>query len=164
MSNVALLDMLANGTNPPKIMPYLGDCYDSLANLTFITLEDGTTSSKTVNEMVSIWALCSRRHLVAVYRPTFAFSRLCFILEHARTLSSMLTRTLTLRGQHEHAIVCSNSRTWPEHRHNVYMLTWHCHVSAANKISRLAFLRLQKTANTSKLSKISPWKARSRGT
>lgn len=53
MSNVALLDMLANGTNPPKIMPYLGDCYDSLANLTFVTLEDGTTSSKTVNEMVS---------------------------------------------------------------------------------------------------------------
>ena len=53
VSNVALLDMLANGTNPPKIMPYLGDCYDSLANLTFITLEDGTTSSKTVNEMVS---------------------------------------------------------------------------------------------------------------
>ena len=31
-----LLDMLANGTNPPKIMPYLGDCYDSLANLIFI--------------------------------------------------------------------------------------------------------------------------------
>lgn len=27
--------MLANGTNPPKIMPYLGDCYDSLANLRF---------------------------------------------------------------------------------------------------------------------------------
>ena len=53
VSNVALLDMLANGTNPPKIMPYLGDCYDSLANLTFITLEDGTESSKTVNEMVS---------------------------------------------------------------------------------------------------------------
>lgn len=53
VSNVALLDMLANGTNPPKIMPYLGDCYDSLANLTFIPLEDGTTSSKTVNEMVS---------------------------------------------------------------------------------------------------------------
>lgn len=58
VSNVALLDMLANGTNPPKIMPYLGDCYDSLANLTFITLEDGTTSSKTVNEMVSRRAIC----------------------------------------------------------------------------------------------------------
>jgi hypothetical protein len=29
VSNVALLDMLANGTNPPK-MKYLGDCYDSL--------------------------------------------------------------------------------------------------------------------------------------
>lgn len=52
VSNVALLDMLANGTNPPKIMPYLGDCYDSLANLTFVPLEDGTTSSKTINEMV----------------------------------------------------------------------------------------------------------------
>merc|ERR1719230_1762296 len=28
VSAVALLDMLANGTNPPKIMPYLGDCFD----------------------------------------------------------------------------------------------------------------------------------------
>lgn len=54
VSNVALLDMLANGTNPPKIMPYLGDCYDSLANLTFVTLEDGSTSTKTVNEMVGV--------------------------------------------------------------------------------------------------------------
>lgn len=59
MSNVALLDMLANGTNPPKIMPYLGDCYDSLANLTFVPLEDGTTSSKTINEMVSRCRRCS---------------------------------------------------------------------------------------------------------
>ena len=25
--SVALLNILANGTNPPKIMPYLGDCY-----------------------------------------------------------------------------------------------------------------------------------------
>lgn len=57
MSNVALLDMLANGTNPPKIMPYLGDCYDSLANLTFVTLEDGSKSSKTVNEMVTMGCL-----------------------------------------------------------------------------------------------------------
>ncbi|CAM9107555.1 unnamed protein product [Discosporangium mesarthrocarpum] len=53
VSNVALLDMLANGTNPPKIMPYLGDCYDSLANLTFVSMEDGSTSTKTVNEMIA---------------------------------------------------------------------------------------------------------------
>ena len=35
VSNVALLDILSNGNNPPRIMPYLGDCYDSIANLTF---------------------------------------------------------------------------------------------------------------------------------
>jgi len=46
VSNVALLDMLANGTNPPKIMSYLGDCYDSLANLRFLKNEDGTTNIK----------------------------------------------------------------------------------------------------------------------
>lgn len=52
VSNVALLDMLANGTNPPKIMKYLSDCYDSLANLSFMKNEDGTVSNKAVNEMV----------------------------------------------------------------------------------------------------------------
>ena len=35
VSNVALLDILSNGNNPPKIMPYVGDCYDSLTKLTF---------------------------------------------------------------------------------------------------------------------------------
>lgn len=53
VSSVALLDMLANGTNPPKIMPYLGDCYDALANLKFVTLEDGSQSDKTVNTMIA---------------------------------------------------------------------------------------------------------------
>jgi len=54
VSNVALLDMLANGTNPPKIMPYLGDCYDSLANLTFVDdPETGKKSIKVVNEMIA---------------------------------------------------------------------------------------------------------------
>lgn len=33
---VALLDMLANGTNPRKIVPYLSDCYDALAGLRFV--------------------------------------------------------------------------------------------------------------------------------
>ncbi|KAH8052754.1 dynein light chain binding protein [Aureococcus anophagefferens] len=40
VSAVALLDMLANGTNPRKIMPYLGDCYDALANLLFIKMHE----------------------------------------------------------------------------------------------------------------------------
>jgi len=53
VSNVALLDMLANGTNPPKIMKYLGDCYDSLDELTFVVDEAGNKSNKIVNEMVA---------------------------------------------------------------------------------------------------------------
>ena len=53
VSNVALLDMLANGTNPPKIMKYLGDCYDSLDELVFVKNEDGTKNIKLANEMVA---------------------------------------------------------------------------------------------------------------
>ncbi len=34
VSNVALLDMLSNSNNPLKILPYLGDCYDSIKMLT----------------------------------------------------------------------------------------------------------------------------------
>ena len=34
VSNVALLDMLSNSNNPMKILPYLGDCYDSIKMLT----------------------------------------------------------------------------------------------------------------------------------
>ena len=41
VSNVALLDILSNGNNPPKIMPYVGDCYDSLTKLTFLPAADG---------------------------------------------------------------------------------------------------------------------------
>lgn len=35
VSNVALLEILSNGNNPKKIMPFLGDCYDSLCDLVF---------------------------------------------------------------------------------------------------------------------------------
>ena len=35
VSNVALLDILSNGNNPPRVMPYVGDCYDSIADVTF---------------------------------------------------------------------------------------------------------------------------------
>jgi dynein heavy chain len=34
VSNVALLEILSNGNNPPRIMPFIGDCYDSLNCLT----------------------------------------------------------------------------------------------------------------------------------
>jgi dynein heavy chain len=53
VSNVALLDMLANGTNPPKIMKYLGDCYDSLDELVFVVDEAGVPNTKLANEMVA---------------------------------------------------------------------------------------------------------------
>ncbi|EQC33295.1 hypothetical protein SDRG_09276 [Saprolegnia diclina VS20] len=48
VSNVALLDILSNGNNPKKIMPFLGDCYDSLNNLIF---EDG--SQNTAHTMIA---------------------------------------------------------------------------------------------------------------
>ncbi|CAK4109520.1 unnamed protein product [Aphanomyces euteiches] len=48
VSNVALLDILSNGNNPKKIMPFLGDCYDSLTNLIF---EDG--SPNTAHTMIA---------------------------------------------------------------------------------------------------------------
>jgi dynein heavy chain len=35
VSNVALLDILSNGNNPPAIMPYVSDCYDALSKLIF---------------------------------------------------------------------------------------------------------------------------------
>ena len=53
VSAVALLDMLANGTHPPKIMPYLGDCFDALADLNFVSLADGETSDRTVDKMIA---------------------------------------------------------------------------------------------------------------
>jgi dynein heavy chain len=53
VSNVALLDMLANGTNPPKIMKYLGDCYDSLDELVFVTDAEGNKNIKLADEMIA---------------------------------------------------------------------------------------------------------------
>ena len=54
VSQTSLLDMLANGTNPPRIMPYLNDCYpDALCDLRFVASEDGSASTRTVNRMIS---------------------------------------------------------------------------------------------------------------
>jgi dynein heavy chain len=41
------------GTNPPKIMKYLGDCYDSLDELVFLTDENGVQNNKLAVEMVA---------------------------------------------------------------------------------------------------------------
>lgn len=35
VSNVALLDILSNGNNPPLITKYIGDCYDSINDFVF---------------------------------------------------------------------------------------------------------------------------------
>ena len=55
VSAIALLDMLANGTNPPKIIPYLGDCYDSLNDVIFIDDPENPEikSIKTVDTMIA---------------------------------------------------------------------------------------------------------------
>jgi dynein heavy chain, axonemal len=41
VSNIALLDMLSNGNNPPRIMKHLGSCYDALCDLQFV---EGSTN------------------------------------------------------------------------------------------------------------------------
>jgi dynein heavy chain len=52
VSDVDLLDMLANGKNPPKIIPHLKNCYNALQNLIFVQNDDGSTSSTVVDTMV----------------------------------------------------------------------------------------------------------------
>jgi dynein heavy chain len=50
VSNVALLDMLSNSNNPMKILPYLGDCYDSIKMLTMLPpAKEGDMPNQAVN-------------------------------------------------------------------------------------------------------------------
>ena len=35
LSNQSLLTILSNGTNPPKVCEFLGDCFEGLKGLTF---------------------------------------------------------------------------------------------------------------------------------
>ena len=53
VSSVALLDMLANGTNPRKIVIYLGDCYDALNNVVFVEEEGEEKPSKKITTMIA---------------------------------------------------------------------------------------------------------------
>jgi dynein heavy chain len=53
VSSNALLDMLANGTNPPRIMKYLADCYDALDALVFVKDSEGNQNTKLADEMIA---------------------------------------------------------------------------------------------------------------
>jgi dynein heavy chain len=35
LSNQSLLTILSNGTNPPKVCEFIGDCFDGLSTLVF---------------------------------------------------------------------------------------------------------------------------------
>jgi dynein heavy chain, axonemal len=53
VSNVALLDILSNGNNPPAIMPYVSDCYDALSKLIFSEDEAGKTIIDEAHTMIA---------------------------------------------------------------------------------------------------------------
>jgi len=53
VSNVALLDILSNGNNPPLITKYLGDCYDSLNDFNFLPTAEPTAIKNQADKMVA---------------------------------------------------------------------------------------------------------------
>jgi dynein heavy chain len=64
VSNTALLEILSNGNNPPKIMKHLPSCYDALANLTFC---EGTTKEAS--------AMTAKDGEVVVFSENFVIKR-----------------------------------------------------------------------------------------
>jgi dynein heavy chain len=50
VSNVALLDILSNGNNPPKVMPHVGDCFDALKYVLLESEEDDDKPEEPVAE------------------------------------------------------------------------------------------------------------------
>jgi dynein heavy chain len=53
VSNQALLDILSNGNNPPKVDEYIGDCFDGMKGLDFITGEGQPVPAKSSKGMFS---------------------------------------------------------------------------------------------------------------
>jgi len=53
VSNQALLDILSNGNNPPKVDEYIGDCFDGMKGLDFITGEGQPVPAKSAKGMWS---------------------------------------------------------------------------------------------------------------
>merc|ERR1719450_1369936 len=46
MSNVALLDVLSNGNDPPMVLPHLGAIYDGIGDLKMLYLAEGRRKSQ----------------------------------------------------------------------------------------------------------------------
>lgn len=53
VSNQALLDILSNGNNPPKVDEYIGDCFDGMKGLDFLTGEGQPVPAKNSKGMWS---------------------------------------------------------------------------------------------------------------
>ena len=53
VSNQALLDILSNGNNPPKVDEYIGDCFDGMKGLDFIKGEGQPVPAKNAKGMWS---------------------------------------------------------------------------------------------------------------
>jgi dynein heavy chain, axonemal len=53
VSNVALLDILSNGNNPPLITKYIGDCYDSINDFHFLPPPEENGIKNTASKMVA---------------------------------------------------------------------------------------------------------------
>merc|ERR1719450_1067599 len=53
MSNVALLDVLSNGNDPPMVLPHLGAIYDGIGDLKMLYLAEGRRKSQVLAAMAS---------------------------------------------------------------------------------------------------------------
>ena len=111
VSAVSLLDMLANGTNPRKIMPYLGDCYDALANLIFIKDEaTGVESNNTADIMVA-----KDRERIPMHEPFFMEGEVELYLNKLTDAMQITLKHQMLRGI-EDGVNWETSEELPRHK------------------------------------------------
>jgi dynein heavy chain len=53
LSNQSLLTILSNGTNPPKVCEFIGDCFDGMKSLIFLPPKSAGEVAKQANGMTS---------------------------------------------------------------------------------------------------------------
>jgi len=53
LSNQSLLTILSNGTNPPKVCEFIGDCFDGLKSIIFNPAASVNEIPKTANALLS---------------------------------------------------------------------------------------------------------------